>query len=236
MKKQIIILFGPPGAGKGTQAELLSEKLGLYYFETSKVLEEKFREAENLSLDSAERVIKIGEKEYDVSNEKKLWEKGILCSPPFVTYLVENKIKELFDAGKSLVLAGSPRTLYEGEELVPLLKELYGALNIKVVYLELSPEETIFRNSHRRICELVRHPILYHKETEKLTICPIDGSKLIKRKGLDAPETIKVRLKEFKKRTFPLIEYFKKQGIEVKKINGEQTVVNVHKDILKALR
>ena len=49
MNKKVIILFGPPGAGKGTQAELLSEKLNLYYFETSKVLEEKFSEAKTFS-------------------------------------------------------------------------------------------------------------------------------------------------------------------------------------------
>ena len=64
----------------------------------------------------------------------------------------------------------------------------------------------------------------------------MDGSKLIKRKGLDDPEVIKIRLKEYKERTFPLMEYFREQGIEVNKINGEQTVVNAHKDILKAIK
>ncbi|GAG27647.1 unnamed protein product, partial [marine sediment metagenome] len=80
------------------------------------------------------------------------------------------------------------------------------------------------------------HPILYNKETENLKICPLDGSKLIRRKGLDDPEVIKVRLKEYKERTFPLIELFGKQGIEVNKINGEQSVSDVHKDILKAIK
>lgn len=227
--KQVIILFGPPGAGKGTQAELLADKLSLYYLETSKILEQEFREPDK-------KPINIKGKKYSVLKEKKLWEEGILCSPPFVSYLVKEKTKELFKLGKNLLLAGSPRTVYEGEEVVPLLKKLYGAENIKAFLIEISPEETIFRNTNRRICELMRHPILYSKETENLKICPLDGSKLIRRKGLDDPETIKVRLKEYKERTFPLIKLFEKQGIKVKKINGEQSVADVHKDILKAIK
>jgi len=235
IKRQVVILFGPPGAGKGTQAELLSDKLGLYLFETSKILEENFRRAENLSLDSAERFIEVEGKRYDILNEKEIWQRGELCSPPFVTYLVKEKIRDLFNDGKNLVLSGSPRTLYEAERIIPLLKELYGKENLKTLLIEISPEETIFRNSHRRICELMRHPILYNKETEKLTLCPLDGSRLIKRKGLDEPETIKVRLKEYKERTYPVVSFMEKEGISVKKINGEQSVAEVFKDILNSL-
>lgn len=233
--KQVIILFGPPGAGKGTQAELLADKLSLYYFETSKILEQKFREAENFSGNSKERFIKVGGEKFDILNERKIWKKGVLCSPPFVAYLVKEKIKELFESDENLVLAGSPRTLYEGKRIVPFLKKLYGTKNIKIILIEVSAQETIFRNSHRRICELMRHPTLYNKETIKLTMCPLDGSKLMKRKGLDDPETIKVRLKEYKERTLPLIDYFKKQEIKVKKIKGKQSVAGVFRDILKAI-
>jgi len=226
--KKVIILFGPPGAGKGTQASLLAEKFNLYYFETSKILEQKFKE-------SLEEVFIIDGKKYSVLKEKELWEQGILCSPPFVTFLVKENIKKLAEEGKSLILAGSPRTVYEGEKIIPLLKDLYGQENIKVFLIEISSKETIFRNSHRKICELLRHPILYNKETEKLTICPLDGSKLLKREGLDDPETIKKRLVEYKNRTIPIIEIFKRQGIKIKKVNGEQNVVDVFKDISKEL-
>lgn len=225
-----LILLGPPGSGKGTQGELLSEKLNLYYSETSKILENKFERARK------GESIKVKGKAYKVSHEKTLWNTGKLCSPPFVSYLIKDRIKELFREGKNLLLAGSPRTLYEGRELLPLLKKLYGIKNIKVVLIEISSKETIFRNSHRRICELMRHPVLYSKETEKLTKCPLDGSRLIKRKGLDDPETIRVRLKEYKERTLPLVDYFNKKKLKVRKVNGSPPPAAVFKNLLKALR
>jgi len=230
MKKELaVIILGPPGSGKGTQAELVAGKFNLYSLETSKIIESKVMNAK-----AGEYAIVGGEK-YPFSHEKDLWKKGILCSPPFVSFLIKNKLKELAKENKGVVMSGSPRTLPEGRDVMPLLKKLYGFKNIKIILLELTPKQTIWRNSHRRICELMRHPILYTKETLKLTRCPLDGSKLIKRKGLDDPETIKVRLREYKERTLPLIDYFKKQGLRVKKINGEQSVEAVHKNILKAL-
>jgi len=230
MLQPIIILLGPPGSGKGTQATLLSEKRRLYYFETSKILETAFAAA------SQKRYIVAEGKKYDVLQEKKIWEKGILCSPPFVTQLVKEKVKALAARKKGIIFSGSPRTLYEAKKLTPFLKKLYGAHSIKVIALQLSPKETIFRNSHRRICELMRHPILYTKETAKLQHCPLDGSKLVRRKGLDDPETITTRLKEYKERTLPILDYLKMQKVYVKEVNGEQSVAEVFSDIIKALK
>ena len=81
----------------------------------------------------------------------------------------------------------------------------------------------------------MRHSILFNKETEKLTLCPLDGSKLVKRKDLDDPETIKVRLEQYNQRTLPLFEYFKSSGLNVTKINGEGSVAKVHGEILKII-
>lgn len=229
MNKRVIIIFGPPGAGKGTQAELLSDKLGFYYIETAKVLENEFN-------NPSQPVLEIGGEKFEMPKEKQLWLEGKLCSPPFAVKIMEENIKNLAEQGKSLIMAGSPRTVYEAEKLLPLLGELYGKENIKVFLIEINPEETIFRNSRRRICELARHPILYSEETENLKICPLDGSKLIKRQGLDDPETIKVRLEEYKNRTVPIFEIFEKQGIKVEKINGQQSVAQVFQDILKKIK
>ena len=235
MNKRIVILFGPPGAGKGTQAELLKNKLGLYYFETSRILERTFDQAKDLPEDSPERYVEVDGEKYDVLNEKKLWLEGVLCSPPYVSYLVKEEIRDLAEQGEGLILDGSPRTVHEGESIIPLLKELYGD-EIKTVAIEISPEVTTYRNSNRRLCELMRHSILYTEETKDLMICPLDGSKLVRRDGLDDPETIKVRLEEYKNRTYPVLEILEKNDIEVIKINGEQSPADVHKDILSAIK
>ena len=235
MSKHVIILFGPPGAGKGTQSELLSEKMGLYLFETSKILEREFKKAEDLDKKSTERWIKFDNQKFDILNEKELWKSGVLCSPPFVVYLVVKEFKKLAEEGDNLILSGSPRTLYEAEKEMPILSELYGKENIKIAMIEISAEVTVFRNTHRKICELMRHSILFNKETDKLSLCPLDGSRLVKRKDLDDPETIKVRLEQYKERTLPLFEYFKNNGFKVSKINGEKSVAEVHEAILKNL-
>ncbi|MFA6190198.1 MAG: nucleoside monophosphate kinase [Candidatus Staskawiczbacteria bacterium] len=229
MSKQVVILFGQPGSGKGTQAEILSGKTGYYHFESSKIIEACFEK------ESPEKVFEIDGEKFKVADEKIRWSTGLLNSPPFVVNLMVEKIKELAKEGKSIIFSGSPRTVYEAEKEAPLLKELYGLENIKFVMLEISPEVTIQRNSHRKICELARHSILFSSETESLTVCPLDGSDLIKRKGLDDVETIKKRLEVFKSETYPVIEIIEKHGLILNKVNGEQTVSDVHKDIMNVL-
>lgn len=230
MKKLVIILLGPPGSGKGTQGELLSEKLNLYYFETSKLIEATIEKAKKGGF------VEVAGQKYFFAKEKDFWQKGILNSPPFVSYLVKQKIKELYKLGQNLLLSGSPRTLGEARELMPLLEKLYLPQNIKIMLIEVQAQESIFRNSHRRICALMRHPILHSKETAGLEKCPIDGSQLLRRKGLDDPETIKVRLKEYEQRTLPLVEYFKKRGLKVKKVNGQGPVATIFERMQKSLK
>jgi adenylate kinase family enzyme len=98
----------------------------------------------------------------------------------------------------------------------------------------LPAEQTIFRNSNRRICELMRHSILYIPENADLKRCPLDGSRLMHR-DLDNVETIKVRLEEFERTAGPLEDYYQKQGYNLKKINANQYVENVFDDIITAL-
>jgi len=229
-KNMVLIILGPPGAGKGVQGNLLSEKLGLYHFETSKILEKSFDEAKEgdfLEVD--------GEKFYH-ADEKNNWTNGRLTSPPFVVGLVKERIKELHSEGKGILFSGSPRTVYEGERIIPFLNDLYGKENIYVLVIDVKPETTIWRNSHRRICKLMRHPIVFNKETEKLTICPLDGSELIKREGLDDVETIKVRIEEYTNRTKPLIDFIKKEDLKIKEVNGEDMIDKVFQNLLKALK
>jgi len=228
--KQVVIIFGPPGAGKGVQSELLAEKLSYYHLESSKVLENCFKK------ESADKVFDIEGKEYKVADQQKFWETGILVDPPFIVELMKERIAEIHNQDEeSLILSGSPRTLYEAERIIPVLEEFYGKENIKVIFLEISAETTLWRNSKRKICELMRHSILFNNETENLTICPLDGSVLKRREKLDDPETIKVRLKEYAERTFPMLEYLEGQGIKVHKLNGEKTIAEVHTEVMKVV-
>lgn len=227
--QKVLILFGPPGSGKGTQASLLSEKLNFYYLETSKLLEERFREAKKGEYAEVEG------KKYYLFKEKQIWGSGVLNSPPFVTSVVKEEVREIHGLRKNLLLAGSPRTLYEAKELMPLLSKLYGKKNIKIIMIRLEEKETIKRNSQRRICELMRHPILATKETASLTRCPLDGSKLQRRKGLDDIKNITVRLSQYRERTFPMQEYFESQGFKVGVVNGGKSVAEVFASLLQAI-
>jgi adenylate kinase len=228
-KKRVVIIMGAPGSGKGTQATLVSDKLSLYYLETSKLLEAAFNSPKIKSVVGADG------KRYLMADEKKIWLSGELNSTPFTLSLISEKIKRVFEGGDGLLLAGSPRRVSEAEFLMPFLIKLYGKQNIKTVLLEISAQESIFRNSHRKICALMRHPILYSRENAKLNYCPIDGSKLMVRKGLDDPQTIKVRLETYKQETLPIIGYLKKNQFSVQKIDGLPAPAVVFNNILKTL-
>jgi len=228
-KKSVVIILGPPGSGKATQAELLAETLGLCHFETSEIIEKNFAIAKE------DDFVKIGSKKYFISDEKKLRKSGKWMSPPLIAFWVKNEIKALSKKRKGIIFSGSPKTLYEAEEITPLLKKLYGIPNVTLILLKQRPEVSIWRNTHRKICELMRHSILYTKETAKLKFCPLDGSKLIRRED-SSPEVIKSKLNEYKERTLPVVDYLKGQRVKIKEINGEHSVANVFKDILKALK
>jgi len=221
--------MGPPGSGKGTQAELLAEKFGLYHLETSEIIEQNLRNIKRGDF------VRITGKKYFLIEEKKKRESGELMSPPLIAFWVKNKIEEITKEGKGIVTSGSPRTLFEARELTPSLKKLYGKANIKAIFLELNKKDVIWRNTHRKTCELMRHPILYLKETEKLTRCPFDGSKLLLRKD-DTSGVIKIRLKAYREETLPVAEHLKKEGLKVIEINGFPPPAVVFKNILKAIK
>ncbi len=221
--KKIVILLGPPGSGKGTQGQLLSEKFTLYFLETSKL---------------AEDIFVRGEKEvdgYSVEEQKRLRLDGKLFEPGFAWALIKKSVLNLSSADESILLSGSPRTMYEAEKFIDLVIDLYGKENIYLFALYMDEEISVFRNSHRRICKLMRHSILYNEDTKDLKTCPIDGSELVVRKGLDTPETIRKRLVEYKERTQPIVDYLKSRGIKSFDIDASLTPAQVFNEICKSL-
>lgn len=228
-RSSIIILLGPPSSGKGTQAQLLADKTNFYHLETSKII---IANLEGITKDDF--VLVEGEK-YFLFKEKKMREKGVLMSPPLITYWIKEKVKELAKDKKGIIFSGSPRTLHEGEKVIPFLKKLYGEKNILVLIVEVSEKEIIHRATHRKTCSLMRHPILYTEETANLRRCPIDNSPLVVRKD-DTPEAVRTRLKEYQDRTTPLVRYFRKQNLRIKKINGEKSVEEVFDNILRVTK
>jgi len=93
-KKLVVILIGPPGSGKGTQAELLEENLNLYHLETSRII------VANLLNAKKGDFVKVGGKKYFFLEEKKLRESGKLMSSPLITFWIKNKIIELAEGEK----------------------------------------------------------------------------------------------------------------------------------------
>ncbi len=219
-RRWIILLIGPPGAGKGTQAELLAEDFGLYNFETSRIIEEKFAAA-----DPEDPVMR---------HEQEIFKAGKLNTPELVRSWVMEKIAELAARGSGIVFSGSPRTLFEAEGEIPLFEKLYGRQNIKTVHLDISEREAIYRNSNRRLCKANRHPIPFLPEFRNLAACPKDGSELIKR-VLDNEGTMRVRYETYLKDTAPVLDFLAASGYAVVEINGDRPIQDVHDAIVSRL-
>ncbi len=221
MTPQVIIFIAPPGAGKGTQAENIAKEFGFYHLETSKLIEAKFKNA--------------NPNDPTMQEEKRRWLAGELTTPAIFVGWFNEEIKELALQGKSIVTSGSLRTVEETKDVMPELEKLYGRDNIKIFNITLSEEESIRRNSGRRICQLNRHPIPGFPQYRDLTTCPEDGSPIIKR-DLDKPEIIKERYRVYKAETEPVLDYLKENGYHVTTINGEQPIGAVFEDVSKHLQ
>lgn len=219
--KSVIIIYGPPGSGKGTQAQRVAEHFSFEHFDTGQILEQTVHDPTK-------------QDDPIIQREKKLFDEGILCTPEWVTEVVRKAIKKFHSQEKGLIFSGSPRTVYEAENLVPLLEELYSPENIFIIRLLIRPETSIFRNSHRRVCQKCGQPLFYTPENEKLTQCPLCGGKLVRR-TLDDPEDIKVRLKEYENRTKPVFKFMEEHGYQIIKIDGEPSIKEVTKSVLEKL-
>lgn len=198
-KKIAIIILGRPGSGKDTQAELLSKKFSLSHLISSKIIKK--------ALKSDAKTIRLNGVVYNIEKERHIQRSGYLNTPTFVAALVRGEIKKTARKGSGVVMSGSPRTLKELKEEMPLLEKLYGKNNIYSFHIIISPKEVYVRNLKRHRKDLP---------------------------GLDSKKIIKKRLEIFNRDTLPVIKKLKKEK-KIAEINGEQSIMKIHMDILKIL-
>ncbi|MCX6788581.1 MAG: nucleoside monophosphate kinase [Candidatus Jorgensenbacteria bacterium] len=220
-----VIIYGPPGSGKGTQADLLARKFNFIHLDTGRYLESLFRSPKA----KTDPILK---------REKANFDSGILCSPEWVLKITREESERIAKAGYNLVFSGSPRTMFEAfgggktKGLTESLIKSFGKENISVVLLNVEDSTSIKRNSHRVVCSQCGLPKL---ESAKLPHCALCAGTM-RTRSLDNPEVIKVRLKEYRERTYPIVSEMKKKGFTIKKLDGESLPYKVSEKIIKALK
>src|SRR3989344_2366794 len=217
--KKIVSVIGPPGSGKGTQADLIAEQFSLFHFDTGSFLRKMFADA--------------NPDDKEMADELAIWRSGELNSPPFVSKKVIEQTSNLISQKSGVVFSGSPRTIYEAKEEAPFFDNLVGRSNVLIFYVTISKEESIKRNSGRLICEKNKHSIPNLPDFEDIRkggVCPKDGSKLVK-KELDSPDVIASRYDVFFEKTKQVLDVLKGMGYKVIEINGEQSIGGVFEDI-----
>jgi adenylate kinase len=222
-EKIVVALYGLPGSGKGTQANLVANTFGLVNFDTGKLLESIWHDPKR-------------QKEVLVAKERKLFDSGLLNSPSFVLGEVEKKTSDLAKAGLGIVYSGSPRTMYEAEGLVPKLEKLYGKDHVFFFLLDVDEKDSLARNSKRRLCNYCKTGLLaqyYPSKSPKY--CPSCAGSLYRR-SVDDPKIIPKRLVEYKERTLPIVSYLKKHGHKVVKLNGRKAPYLVFQEIEKNIK
>jgi len=218
-----LVLLGPPGCGKGTQAKMLFEKYDLMHISTG----ETFREL--LKTDKLDNPADDpGAKEV-----KKYIDKGLFVPDDIVMKVVSNRLDREDCIKNGFLLDGFPRNLFQAKFLDKHLAQKDRKI-YNVVSLELSDETIIARLSSRLICPSCGanyNLISQHPKSDKK--CDSCGKKLVQRKD-DTVEVVKRRLDIYKNETFPLIKYYTTKHLLVK-INAENNVEEVFKDICNAI-
>ena len=216
--QMVIIILGPAGSGKGTQAKLLVKKFGLEYFGSGDAL----RQRQKIGDFTGKRLFEVIERGELVPSFviSKFWMDKL------------EKLKEKTDF-RGVVFDGSPRKMLEAKFFEEALNWYEWQKNLKVIFINTSNEESFNRLTQRRMCKKCQRIFPWLGEFKKLKKCDKCGGELIVRVD-DKPEAIKKRLEEFKKEVIPVLNYYKKQG-KLIEINGEQSIEDVFKEILKKL-
>jgi adenylate kinase len=208
-----LILLGPPGAGKGTQAERLKDDFGLPYIGTGELLRKHKDEGTELGREAA-----------------RFMDGGDLVPDELVIRMILEEIEE--KGGDGFLLDGYPRSLDQADALSDALEENGRAVTAALL-IDVDDETVIQRLSGRRQC---RNGHVYHvlfNPPKNEGFCELDGTKLVQRDD-DKPETVKRRLKTYHEKTEPLIDYYDERGL-LRRFDGSRDPSEVHDHVRATL-
>lgn len=207
-----MVMLGAPGAGKGTQAKRLSNKLGLPHVSSGDLFRENIKNETELG--------KLA---------SSYMEKGELVPDDVTISMVKDRLSRP-DCAKGAILDGFPRTPAQAKALDSMLTEMGYQIDL-VPFIKVSESVLMERLTGRRTCRENGH--IFHilfNPPEQPGVCDIDGSELYQRPD-DKPETVKNRIDVYFEQTAPLIDYYKSTGVLVE-IDGNQPIELVNEDLL----
>jgi adenylate kinase len=211
-----IVLLGPPGAGKGTQAEAISARLHLPHISSGDLFRENLKDQTELGKQAAVFI-----------------NKGELVPDDVTIAMVRERLSRP-DCHAGALLDGFPRTVAQAEALSAMLSEINGQV-VSVPYICVPDQVLIERLSGRWTCREAGH--IYHEiynPPQKSGVCDIDGSQLYQRED-DKIETIQRRILVYNEQTQPLIDYYQQHGVLIE-VDGKKPIEQVTSELLAALQ
>lgn len=206
-----IVLLGPPGVGKGTQAKILAKAKKLAHISSGDLFREHIKNKTELG-----------------KHAKLFIDKGELVPDDVTIGMIRERLNQA-DCKPGAILDGFPRTPIQAVALEKMLAEFDGQVNI-VPYITAPESVVVGRISGRWTCRLNGH--VYHQmfnPPKQAGVCDIDGSELYQRED-DKVETVTIRIRVYLEQTIPLVEYYRKSG-KLVELNGAQAVEQVSKDL-----
>ena len=210
-----IVLLGPPGAGKGTQAQVVSKTLGLPHISSGDIFRENLKNQTDLGLQA-----------------KGYMDRGELVPDDLTISMIRDRLSRP-DCASGALLDGFPRTVAQAKALASMLEGFQGKVDA-VPYIKVAEQVLIERLTGRWTCRAQGHVFhATHNPPQKAGVCDHDGSELYQRDD-DKAETVINRITVYFAQTAPLIEYYQ-QGGQLLEIDGTQPIEQVTTDLLAAL-